>query len=98
MEVLWLLACSLPCLVVLLSLLHQVSVLLYSYPEQRSIADPQTGLMRGVVGSQQVLNDAEVSSQPIVAWDWHPQKIGLAVSASLDQQIRLTVVTKLSLY
>ncbi|XP_026191197.1 WD repeat-containing protein 92 [Cyclospora cayetanensis] len=75
-----------------------VSILLYSYPDQRSIADPQTGLMRGVVGSQQILNDAEVSTQPVVAWDWHPQKIGLAISASLDQQIRLTVVTKLSLY
>ncbi|CDJ45214.1 WD domain, G-beta repeat-containing protein, putative [Eimeria tenella] len=75
-----------------------VTVLLYSYPEQRSLTDPETGLARGIVGTQQVLNDAEVSSQPVVAWDWHPQKTGLAVCASLDQQIRLTVVTKLNLY
>lgn len=84
--------------VALLLLPWQVTVLLYSYPEQRSLTDPQTGLARGIVGTQQVLNDAEVSSQPVVAWDWHPQKTGLAVCASLDQQIRLTVVTKLNLY
>lgn len=81
-----------------LVLVLQVAVLLYSYPEQRSITDPQTGLQRGIVGSQQTLNDSEVSSQPIVDWSWHPQKTGLAVCASLDQTIRLTVVTKLSLY
>ncbi|KAL8274838.1 hypothetical protein Esti_001244 [Eimeria stiedai] len=75
-----------------------VAVLLYSYPDQRSLADPETGLLRGVVGSQQMLNEAEVASQPVVDWSWHPQKAGLAVSAALDQQIRLTVVTKLSLF
>lgn len=76
----------------------QLSVLLYKYPEERRIKDSNTGLARGVVGLHETLNDADVSSQPIMSWDWHPQKLGLGVSAALDQTIRVTVVTKLNLY
>ena len=70
----------------------------YSYPPERTVEDVETGTLRGVVGQHVLLNEAAISSQPVVSFDWCTQKIGLAVAAALDYQIRLTIVTKLNLY
>lgn len=39
-----------------------------------------------------------LASQPIVSFDWSPDKEGLAVAACLDQTVRVFIVTKLHLY
>lgn len=68
----------------------------YVYPAQRSIKEPETGNERGVMGNCQLLNSRKFSEQPIVAFDWHPDKHGLAVMAVLDQTIKIGLVTKLN--
>lgn len=69
----------------------------YEYPEQRKLVGSD-GLEKGVAGGLQPLNKKEFSSQPAVAFDWHPDKLGLAASCFLDQQIRILLVTKLNFY
>ncbi|PFH32719.1 putative WD repeat-containing protein 92 [Besnoitia besnoiti] len=76
----------------------QLAVHKYSYPKQRAVADTESGLERGVVGTWELLNDKEASTQPLVSFDWHPNKLGLCVFASLDQTVRVYVATKLHLY
>jgi hypothetical protein len=49
-----------------------------------------------VAGTCELLNARVVSSQPVVAWDWHGEKEGLAVGAALDQTVRVYIVTKLA--
>jgi hypothetical protein len=49
----------------------------YHYPEQRAAKDAE-GVPRGVAGRAELLNARVVSSQPLVAWDWSPDKEGLA--------------------
>eukprot|EP01138_Halocafeteria_seosinensis_P000828 gb/GECG01000849.1/.p1 GENE.gb/GECG01000849.1/~~gb/GECG01000849.1/.p1 ORF type:complete len:363 (+),score=43.26 gb/GECG01000849.1/:1-1089(+) len=67
----------------------------YQYPPNRSLKDEDGGL-RGVVGKLDLLNARIMSSQPIIAWDWSPDKQGLAVCAALDQTVRVYIVTKLN--
>lgn len=52
----------------------------------------------GVPGSLELLNSKVISSQPIVSFDWSPDKEGLCVLACLDQTIRSYIVTKLNKY
>ena len=59
-----------------------------------SICCPQ-GHLSGVPGSVELLNSKIISTQPIVSFDWSPDKEGLAVLACLDQTIRCYIVTKL---
>ena len=74
-----------------------VNVYKYRYPEERAVKDAE-GVPRGVAGSVELLNARVVSSQPLVAWDWSPDKEGLAVAAALDQTLRVFIVTKLNKY
>eukprot|EP00742_Colponemidia_sp_Colp-10_P004102 GILJ01004377.1.p1 GENE.GILJ01004377.1~~GILJ01004377.1.p1 ORF type:complete len:356 (-),score=39.31 GILJ01004377.1:30-1097(-) len=67
----------------------------YSYPSQRSVKDAD-GIARGVPGTVELLNQREVATQPIVSFDWHPDRLGLAVMAALDQTCRVFIVTKLN--
>jgi WD40 repeat protein len=69
----------------------------YSYPSQRSIKDAN-GVMKGQPGSVELLNSKVISTQPIVSFDWSPDKEGLACMACLDQTVRVNIVTKLHLY
>eukprot|EP00050_Salpingoeca_kvevrii_P003342 m.222744 g.222744 ORF g.222744 m.222744 type:complete len:356 (+) comp10814_c0_seq40:312-1379(+) len=73
-----------------------VSLWKYSYPAERSVmaADNKP---RGVAGSLQLLNNVAISSQPITAFDWHPDKLGLAVSTSVDETVRVCIATNLNL-
>lgn len=50
----------------------------------------------GVPGSVQLLQNVGLSSQPLSSFDWSPDKLGLAVSTSFDQTLRVTLVTKLN--
>lgn len=58
----------------------------------------EEGRPKGVAGTVELLNARIVSTQPLVAWDWSPDKEGLAAAACLDQTIRVFLVTKLALH
>jgi WD40 repeat protein len=69
----------------------------YSYPAKRQTTDAD-GKPRGVAGNVELLNSKVISTQPVVSFDWSPDKEGLAVLACLDQTVRVYIVTKLNLY
>ena len=48
--------------------------------------------------SQQLLNSRVISTQPIVSFDWSPDREGLGVCSCLDQSLRVFIVTKLNKY
>jgi WD repeat-containing protein 92 len=58
----------------------------------------EDGKAKGVMGSLELLNARIVSSQPVVGFDWHADKEGLACAVTLDQQVRVLIVTKLEKY
>jgi WD repeat-containing protein 92 len=77
----------------------------YHYPAERAVKDDSAegssggGIrMRGVPGTVELLNARIITSQPIVSWDWSPDKEGLAVASCLDQTLRVLIVTKLHKY
>lgn len=51
----------------------------------------------GVVGSTQLVCDRALSSQPLAAFDWSPDKAGLWVAAALDQCLRVGIVSRTEL-
>jgi len=71
-----------------------VNLYRYHYPPKRAERDGE-GAMVGVAGSCELLNARLLCPQPIVGWDWSPDKEGLACAASLDQQVRVFLVTRL---
>lgn len=68
----------------------------YEYPDKRR-KDAGDGQEMGVAGTLQMLNATIVSSQPVHCFDWHPDKIGLAVCGAFDQTVRVLVTTKMNL-
>jgi len=64
----------------------------YKYPEKRVVDGA------GVIGEVERLQSTILSTQPVSSWDWSPDKIGLAVSTSFDQTVRVLIITKLNLY
>jgi len=69
----------------------------YVYPPERKTKD-KNNLELGVPGTFEKLNQKDLSTQPLISFDWHPQKEGLCVMSSLDQSMRVAVCTKLHLY
>ncbi len=69
----------------------------YSYPPKRTI-NHKDNIPMGVVGTVELLNSKVISTQPIVALDWSPDKEGLCTLCCLDQTLRCYVVTKLNKY
>ena len=53
------------------------------------------GDMCGVAGTVEELSYATMSSQPICAFDWSPDRLGLFCCAALDQCLRVGIVTRL---
>lgn len=51
--------------------------------------------MRGVPGTVEELAEAAMSSQPICAFDWSPDRLGLFCCAALDQCLRTGIVTRM---
>ena len=69
----------------------------YHYPTQRSTQDAD-GRPMGVAGNVELLNSRVISTQPIVSFDWSPDREGLCCMACLDQTVRVYIVTKLHKY
>ena len=74
-----------------------LNVYRYKYPDRRTVKDSE-GRLKGVVGSVELLNARIVGTQPIVSFDWSPDKEGLSVCCCLDQTVRVFLVTKLHKY
>jgi WD repeat-containing protein 92 len=69
----------------------------YHYPKSRSVMY-KDNLPVGVVGNVELLNSKVISSQPMVSFDWSPDREGLCVLSCLDQTLRCFIVTKLNKY
>jgi len=74
-----------------------VNLYKYSYPEKRVIDDLNNNPI-GVVGNVKILNEKELAQQPIISWDWNPDKLGLAVMCALDQSVKVVIVTRLGTF
>lgn len=66
-----------------------------NYPEKRSMTQ-QDGTEVGVAGSLTLLQNIGLSSQPASAFDWSPDKAGLACTSAFDQTVRVLITTKLN--
>ena len=58
----------------------------------------RVGQDQGVVGTLKCLSTKKIAEQPIVSLDWNASKMGLAVTAALDQTLKVVIVTKLQNY
>ncbi|XP_041352610.1 WD repeat-containing protein 92-like [Gigantopelta aegis] len=67
----------------------------YSYPSKRVEKDGK-GVEMGVAGTVNLLQNVTLSTQPISSMDWSPDKEGLCVCTSFDQNLRVLIVTKLN--
>lgn len=65
-----------------------------NYPGKRAEKDTDEQLM-GVPGTLSLVQNAVISTQPINAFDWSPDKEGLCVCTAFDQTVRVLIVTKL---
>lgn len=65
------------------------------YAMERSMKDDE-GLDVGVPGTVRLLGKNDnISTQPLIAFDWNPDKKGLAMTASVDQSLRSIITTSL---
>jgi WD40 repeat protein len=60
----------------------------YHYPLNRVGKHEKDGTPIGVMGDVELLNSRVVSTQPIVCFDWSPDRAGLCCMGSLDQSLR----------
>lgn len=67
----------------------------YDYPDKR-VTDDADGNKEGVAGKLQMVSAVTLSSQPVHSFDWHPDKLGLAVAGAFDQSVRVLITTKLN--
>ncbi|KAH8260891.1 hypothetical protein KR044_000020 [Drosophila immigrans] len=67
----------------------------YEYPARRVVEDSD-GAKEGVAGKLQMVSAVTLSSQPVHSFDWHPDKLGLAVAGAFDQSVRVLITTKLN--
>jgi len=67
----------------------------YSYRTERKRMNPDTSQDEGVAGTIKLLGSEVISPQPVLAFDWNADKEGLCVFASLDQTVKIGIVTKL---
>lgn len=66
----------------------------YTYPKNR-VGKHRDGSPIGISGSVELLNSRVISTQPIVSFDWSPDRQGLCCLTSMDQTLRVFVITKL---
>eukprot|EP00640_Fibrocapsa_japonica_P002197 CAMPEP_0113939982 /NCGR_PEP_ID=MMETSP1339-20121228/6185_1 /TAXON_ID=94617 /ORGANISM="Fibrocapsa japonica" /LENGTH=353 /DNA_ID=CAMNT_0000943641 /DNA_START=29 /DNA_END=1087 /DNA_ORIENTATION=+ /assembly_acc=CAM_ASM_000762 len=71
-----------------------LNVYKYHYPKSRVSTDKNNAPI-GVVGSVELLNSRVISTQPVVAANWSPDREGLLTLVCLDQTLRVFIVTKL---
>ncbi|EKU23365.1 wd domain-containing, partial [Nannochloropsis gaditana CCMP526] len=71
----------------------------YHYATPSSSSSPSTTTPSSTSGPDpgalSLLNARLLSPQPLVAFDWHREKTGLCAIASLDQCLRVHLVTRL---
>ncbi|TDG47638.1 hypothetical protein AWZ03_005936 [Drosophila navojoa] len=67
----------------------------YEYPDRRVFQDAD-GNKEGVAGKLHMVSAVTLSSQPVHSFDWHPDKLGLAVAGAFDQSVRVLITTKLN--
>lgn len=67
----------------------------YRYPKSRVGKHRQDKAPIGVAGTVELLNSRVISTQPIVSFDWSPDREGLCCMSSLDQSMKVYIVTKL---
>ncbi|XP_034656596.1 WD repeat-containing protein 92 [Drosophila subobscura] len=67
----------------------------YEYPDKRVVEDAD-GNKTGVAGTLHMVSASTLSSQPVHCFDWHPDKLGLAVCGAFDQSVRVLITTKLN--
>ena len=67
----------------------------YHYPNNRIGKHPNDSLPVGVAGTVELLNSRVISTQPIVSFDWSPDREGLCCMSSLDQTLKVYVITRL---
>ena len=79
---------------VLPPLLHQQTAVEGSVMLCRSDKASDGDLM-GIAGTVEEISDVTFSSQPICAFDWSPDRLGLFCCAALDQCLRIGMVTRL---
>lgn len=75
-----------------------VNIWKYIYPDSRFIIDDK-GYKKGIMGECKLLSNktlSTLSTQPIISWDWNKNKLGLSCISSLDQTIKVVIVTKLN--
>lgn len=66
----------------------------YAYPTRRRVKT-EDGRDQGVAGTLSCLSKRRVSDQPLTSLDWSADKLGLGVITSLDQTLKVVIVTKL---
>eukprot|EP00040_Diaphanoeca_grandis_P016899 m.87639 g.87639 ORF g.87639 m.87639 type:complete len:362 (-) comp26099_c1_seq2:108-1193(-) len=70
----------------------------YKYPAARQLKGKgKDDEMEGVAGEMEELNRVSLSTQPIASFAWSAEKLGLFVTTSFDQTIRVAICTKLNL-
>jgi len=67
----------------------------YEYPSKRFVQGSDD-LFEGVAGSLQLVEETGVSSQPITAFRWSVDHLGLGACTSFDQTLRVLAVTGLN--
>lgn len=50
------------------------------------------------MGKLELLNQRDICQQPVSAFDWNKDKLGLGVLCGLDQTVKILITTKLNLY
>ncbi|KAJ1496035.1 hypothetical protein T484DRAFT_1760308 [Baffinella frigidus] len=60
------------------------------------VVKDEEGIETGVMGTVELLNSRNFSTQPINSFDWSNDKEGLCVFGSYDQSVRVGIVTKLN--
>jgi hypothetical protein len=68
----------------------------YNYPLPSRITKDTSGIEMGVSGSLELLQNVGLSTQPISSFHWSSDKLGLAVTTSFDQCLRVIICTKLN--
>lgn len=71
-----------------------INLFRYEYPSKNYIKN-KNGKKEGVIGSVELINETQITNQPINSWNWNKHKNGLACMTSLDQSIKVIIVTKL---
>ena len=60
----------------------------YHYPRNRVGKHSRDSQPIGVIGDVELLNSRVISTQPVVCFDWSPDRLGLCCLGCLDQSLR----------